>query len=74
VDVKRIAENEFRLRHANGEQVTLRLRGEGVNASIRDGWVAPEYGVRQRAKVIVAEYDGSLPAHIEHHFGQAEGR
>lgn len=74
VDVEVIAPGEFKLRHASGDQITLRLAGEGVTSAVRDGWVAPQYGTRQRSRVIVAERDGRLPARIEHHFGSADGR
>jgi uncharacterized heparinase superfamily protein len=74
VDVELIGANEFRLRHASGEQITLRLTGDGVTSAIRDGWVAPEYGIRKRSKVIVTERTGRLPGRIEHRFDQQEAR
>lgn len=74
VDAERIGPGEYTLRHASGEQITVRLVGEGVTSHIRDDWVAPEYGVRRPAKVLVAERRGRLPGRIEHRFAEKEGR
>jgi uncharacterized heparinase superfamily protein len=74
VDVEIVAPGEFKLRHPSGEQITARLAGDRVTSAVRDDWVSPQYGTRQRSKVLVAERHGRLPARIEHSFGQAEGR
>jgi uncharacterized heparinase superfamily protein len=74
VDVELVAPREIKLRHASGEQIMVRLVGEGVTSAIRDDWVAPQYGTRERSKVLVVERFGRLPARIEHRFTQAEGR
>lgn len=67
VDVGEIAPNTFAL-DRGGDAVRLTFSGPTVTVSVRDGWVAPEYGVRQAAKVLVATHTGRLPAQIKHDF------
>jgi uncharacterized heparinase superfamily protein len=68
VEPHRIGPNEYTLRHSSGDRLTVRFQGEEVTTAIRDGWVAPEYGVRLPAKVLVAERTGRLPARFAHCF------
>ncbi len=67
IEVRQIAPRTFAL--ARGEDaVRLSFSGPAVSVAVRAGWVAPEYGVRESTKVLVATHTCNLPARIEHRF------
>jgi uncharacterized heparinase superfamily protein len=43
------------------EQVTITLEGS-AELELAEGWISDSYGTRNRAPVLVARYDGELPA------------
>jgi uncharacterized heparinase superfamily protein len=55
------------LRAPGGAVLELAFAGE-LEVTIDDGWVAPEFGVRERAPVVAAWWRGELPAEIRHEF------
>jgi uncharacterized heparinase superfamily protein len=71
VEPERIGPHAFKLLHADGAHIVVRFAGDGITMEVRDGWVAPEYGVRRPAKVLVARRTGPLPSRIEHRYAQA---
>ena len=67
VEVRQIAPNTFGLQRG-GEAVRVIFGGSAISVGLRDGWVAPEYGVREPTSVLVATHTGRLPAKIDHLF------
>ena len=67
IQVREVAPSTFAL-DRGGDTVRLTFRGSAVSVGVHGGWVATEYGVRERTKVLVATHTGALPARIEHHF------
>jgi uncharacterized heparinase superfamily protein len=72
VTPEHIGPRTFALRHTSGEQITVQFAGDGLAIEVRDGWVAPEYGVRHRSKVLVVTRTGRLPARFEHRYAVVE--
>jgi uncharacterized heparinase superfamily protein len=67
VTARMLDERTVQLRTPGADVLRLEF-GDAVDVSLEQGWVAPEYGVRERAQVVSARRRGELPAEIRYTF------